>query len=112
MYTRREWLRLTAAAGTALAIHPRLLQAQDAPMITRAVPSSGEELPIIGLGSSATFSRVARSDDVSALRGVLTARGGAAAGRSRGGYGFRPIPAGRSVVTNEIVDGIRDDLGV
>lgn len=72
MYTRREWLKLTAAAGTALAIHPRLLQAQDAPMITRAVPSTGEELPIIGLGSSATFSRVARSDDVSALRGVLT----------------------------------------
>ena len=72
MYTRREWLRLTAAAGTALAIHPRWLQAQDAPMITRAVPSTGEELPIIGLGSSATFSRVARSEDVSALRGVLT----------------------------------------
>ncbi|MDD9999934.1 MAG: aldo/keto reductase [Rhodospirillaceae bacterium] len=73
MYTRREWLKLTAAAGTALAIHPRLLQAQDAPMITRAVPSTGEELPIIGLGSSATFSSVARSDDVTALRGVLTA---------------------------------------
>ena len=46
------------------------------------------------------------------LRGVLPARGGAAAGRSRGRYGFRPIPAGGSVVTNEIVDGIRDDLGV
>lgn len=73
MYTRREWLKLTAAAGTALAIPPRLLQAQDAPMITRAVPSTGEELPIIGLGSSATFSRVARSDDVTALRGVFTA---------------------------------------
>lgn len=73
MYTRRDWLRLTAAAGTALAIHPRFLQAQDAPMITRAVPSTGEALPIIGLGSSATFSRVARSDDVSALRSVLTA---------------------------------------
>ncbi len=72
MYTRREWLRLTAAAGTALAIHPRWLRAQDAPMITRAIPSTGEELPIIGLGSSATFSRVARSEDVSALRGVLT----------------------------------------
>ena len=73
MYTRREWLKLTAAAGTALAIHPRMLQAQDAPMITRAVPSTGEELPIIGLGSSATFSSVARSDDVTALRNVLTA---------------------------------------
>ena len=73
MYTRREWLKLTAAAGTALAIPPRLSQAQDAPMIARAVPSTGEELPIIGLGSSATFSSVARGDDVTALRGVLTA---------------------------------------
>ena len=72
MYTRREWLKLTAAAGTALAINPRMLQAQDAPMITRAIPSTGEELPIIGLGSSATFSSVARSDDVTALRNVLT----------------------------------------
>lgn len=72
MYTRREWLKLTVAVGTALAIHPRLLRAQDAPMIARAVPSTGEELPIIGLGSSATFSSVARSDDVTALRNVLT----------------------------------------
>ena len=46
------------------------------------------------------------------LRGALPARGGAAAGRSRGRYGFRPIPAGGTVVTDEIVDGIRDDLGV
>ncbi len=73
MHTRRDWLKYTAAAGTALAVNPRLLRAQDAPMITRAIPSTGEELPIIGLGSSATFSSVARSDDVSALRGVLTA---------------------------------------
>ena len=68
MHTRRDWLKYTAAAGTALAVNPRLLRAQDAPMITRAIPSTGEELPIIGLGSSATFSSVARSDDVSALR--------------------------------------------
>ena len=27
-------------------------------------------------------------------------------------YGFRPIPAGGAVVTNEVVDKIRDDLGV
>ncbi len=40
-------------------------------LITRAIPSSGEELPIVGLGSSATFRRVAGGDDVSALREVL-----------------------------------------
>lgn len=39
--------------------------------MTRAVPGTGEQLPIVGLGSSATFSRVARSEDLSALREVL-----------------------------------------
>ena len=102
MYTRREWLKLTAAAGTALAIHPRLLQAQDAPMITRAIPSTGEELPIIGLGSSATFSSVARSDDVTALRNVLTALldNGGSLFDTAPGYGASEEVAG--AIVNEI----------
>jgi aryl-alcohol dehydrogenase-like predicted oxidoreductase len=40
-------------------------------LMTRRVPSSGEALPVIGLGSSATFSQVARSEDVAALREVM-----------------------------------------
>jgi aryl-alcohol dehydrogenase-like predicted oxidoreductase len=72
MVNRREWLGLTIGAGAALALDPRLLRAlQQQPMIMRAVPSSGEQLPVVGLGSSATFSQVARSEDVSALREVL-----------------------------------------
>ena len=107
MYTRREWLKLTAAAGTALAIHPRLLQAQDAPMITRAVPSTGEELPIIGLGSSATFSSVARSDDVTALRNVLTTLldNGGTLFDTAPGYGASEEVAG--AIINEIDAGDR-----
>lgn len=47
------------------------------------------------------------------LRGALAARcSGAAAGRSRERYGFRPIPAGGAVATNEVVNRIRDGLGV
>ncbi len=47
------------------------------------------------------------------LRGALPARGGGATdGRPRERYGFRPIPAGGAVVTDEVVNGIRDDLGV
>ncbi len=47
------------------------------------------------------------------LRSALPARGGgAAAGRPRERYGFRPIPAGGAVVTDEIVNEIRNDLGV
>jgi aryl-alcohol dehydrogenase-like predicted oxidoreductase len=40
-------------------------------MIRRAIPSSGEKIPMMGLGSSATFSRLAGSGDVSVLREVL-----------------------------------------
>ena len=40
-------------------------------LLTRPIPRSGEELPIVGLGSSATFSQVARSEDISALRAVM-----------------------------------------
>ena len=99
MYTRREWLNYSAAAGAALAIGPRVLQAQDAPMIMRAVPSTGEALPIIGLGSSATFSSAARTEDVSALRGVLATlldRGGSVFDTAPG-YGASEEVAGRII---------------
>ena len=72
MFTRRDWLRSTAAAGAVLSLNPRILRAlRGQELITRAVPSSGEELPVIGLGSSATFRRVAGTEDVSALQEVL-----------------------------------------
>lgn len=72
MLTRREWLNLTLGTSAALAFDRAYLSAQQ-PIITRAIPSSGEQLPIVGLGSSATFSQVARSEDVTALRDVLKA---------------------------------------
>ena len=70
MLTRRDWLSLTLGTGAALALDRASLLAQQ-PLLTRAIPSSGEKLPLVGLGSSATFSQVARSEDVSALREVL-----------------------------------------
>ncbi|HRO26231.1 MAG TPA: aldo/keto reductase, partial [Luteimonas sp.] len=51
----------------------RVFAADAAPLLTRAIPSTGESLPLVGLGSSATFSQVARSEDVSALGEVLRA---------------------------------------
>ena len=72
MITRRDCLKYSALAGAILTLRPGFLNAlQNGDLITRAIPSSGEKLPIVGLGSSATFSRAARSDDVSALREVL-----------------------------------------
>lgn len=79
MLSRRDWFGVTLGAGASLALSPRLLKAletqaralQPGALLKRAIPSSGEMLPVIGLGSSATFSSVARSEDVSALRDVL-----------------------------------------
>lgn len=75
MITRRQYLKLSLAAGAAMAFPGRLLGATASPgeLIMRAIPSSGELVPAVGLGSSATFAQVARSEDVSALRDVLAA---------------------------------------
>ncbi|MDO5505414.1 MAG: aldo/keto reductase [Pseudoxanthomonas suwonensis] len=74
MITRRTCLKAALAAGVTLALDPKLAFANaDAPLplITRKVPGSGEELPVIGLGSSATFSRLAGGEEHGALADVL-----------------------------------------
>jgi len=72
MLTRREYLRNSTLIAAASALPTGLLRAfESGNLITRAIPKTGEELPIVGLGSSATFRSVAQSDDVSALTGVI-----------------------------------------
>lgn len=69
---RRRLLGLTLGAGAALTLGPRLADAAaQASLQYRAIPSSRELIPAIGLGSSATFRTVAQSEDVTALREVL-----------------------------------------
>ena len=72
MLTRREYLKNAALLGAACAVPDALAQTlKPDELITRAIPGTGERLPVVGLGSSATFREVAQSDDVSALRNVL-----------------------------------------
>jgi aryl-alcohol dehydrogenase-like predicted oxidoreductase len=71
MVTRRDALLLTAGAAYACAIAPWARGTEAPQLITRAIPSTGERLPVVGLGSSATFSQVARTEDVASLRAVL-----------------------------------------
>jgi diketogulonate reductase-like aldo/keto reductase len=52
--TRRNVLASLAAAGGAALLRPPLLLAQSAPL-TKPIPSTGETLPLIGLGSWITF---------------------------------------------------------
>ena len=100
MTTRRDYLKYSALAAAALAVQSGLLKAlEHGKLITRAVPSSGEKLPIVGLGGAATFSRVARSDDVSALRDVLSVlfENGGSVFDTAPGYGASEEVAGKIV---------------
>ncbi|HXH24750.1 MAG TPA: aldo/keto reductase [Vicinamibacterales bacterium] len=96
MLTRRDFITLTSGAGAALLFERLALLAQQ-PLITRAIPSTGERLPIVGLGSSATFAQVARAADVSALRDVFKTLvdGGGRVFDTAPGYGASEEVAGR-----------------
>lgn len=78
---RRTWLKTAAGAGAAVGmpVWAKVSLAQTSQqtssgtgsIIMRAIPSTGERLPIIGLGSSATFAQVARQEDHDALKAVM-----------------------------------------
>ena len=69
---RRTAVKLLAAATAAAALAPSGVSADEArTMTTRKVPSSGEEIPVIGMGSSDTFDVGDDSASRDGLRGVL-----------------------------------------
>jgi diketogulonate reductase-like aldo/keto reductase len=78
LLTRRTFLGSLAAAGAAAFVHPASGLAQAAPL-TKPIPSTGEALPLVGLGSSITFNvgddLVARDGCAEVMR-VFFAAGG------------------------------------
>jgi aryl-alcohol dehydrogenase-like predicted oxidoreductase len=75
MISRRDYLKLcmTVGAGSLFAPGPLWAKEQSDALITRPIPSSGEQLPVVGLGSSATFSNAAEDGDVDVLKQVFRA---------------------------------------
>ena len=107
MMTRRELLKNTAVAGSAMALVPQLLRAQSGDaIIRRAIPKTGEELPMIGLGSSATFSSLARNEDAAALREVLRAL------IDNGGTVFDTAPGYGGGSAEQVAGELVNELGV
>lgn len=53
--TRRTLLTSVATAGAASVLRPLAPTAARSPLLTRPIPSSGEALPVVGLGSWITF---------------------------------------------------------
>lgn len=100
MLTRRDYLKYSAMAGAACAVPSSVLAAiESGSIIKRAIPKSGEEIPVVGLGSSATFRTVAQSEDVTALQEVLTTlvENGGSVFDTAPGYGASEEVAGRIV---------------
>jgi diketogulonate reductase-like aldo/keto reductase len=71
MPSRRHFIASSVAAATALALLPRRALANPAAQATRAIPSSGEMLPVIGMGTSGSFEVGADASARSALAEVL-----------------------------------------
>ena len=74
MINRREFLGLTAGAGASLALTPELLRAfeqQGGKLMQRAIPSSGEMLPVVSFGARPVVSADARTADVPAIKEIL-----------------------------------------
>ena len=72
MLTRRAF---NGAAGTLLALStlPLSTLGKDLPVIRKPIPSSGETIPVIGMGTSRTFDAGADAETVARLGDVLSA---------------------------------------
>lgn len=79
MIDRRTLLRALMAVGASPLLSSALVRATPKPLLTRAVPSSGEALPVIGLGSWITFNvgkdPVARDACTEVMRNFFAAGG-------------------------------------
>jgi len=109
MLTRRDYLKNSALVAAASALPGGLLRAfESSDLITRAIPKTGEKLPIVGLGSSATFRSVAQSADISALTEVfqtLVENGGTVFDTAPG-YGASEEVAGQIVQDLGLTDNV------
>jgi diketogulonate reductase-like aldo/keto reductase len=87
-----------------LALVPRWLRASASGLLTRAIPSTGERLPVIGLGSSASFQHSANRGELQGLTEVLNLMSdqGAKVFDTAPSYGASEAVAGR----------IAKDLGI
>lgn len=72
MSTRRDFLSSTALAAAAAVLAPRLALARTEALAARSIPSSGEALPVIGMGTSGSFEVGADATARVALTEVLT----------------------------------------
>lgn len=108
MPSRRRFLQHSASLATVAGLMPWLPSAAFAatPLLQRAIPSSGEMLPAIGLGTSRTHDVGMSEDELKPLRGVLRAliNGGASLVDTAPSYGRAEAVCGALAAESDMRD--------
>jgi diketogulonate reductase-like aldo/keto reductase len=68
---RRNLIKALLALGASAQMLPGLLSAAEQNTITKPIPSSGEQLPVIGVGSARTFDALGDAEMMQRLQSVL-----------------------------------------
>ena len=71
--SRRDMLKLTAGASAAMAFGRLPAFARSSEILTRPIPSTGERVPVVGLGTARTFNVGTSEEELAPLRDVLKA---------------------------------------
>ena len=69
--SRREMCKLGVGLGALALLPERLLSAQQAPLIQRPIPSTGETIPVVGIGTARRYDVGPSADDRAPLKEVL-----------------------------------------
>src|SRR6201981_3472428 len=106
--SRRDFLKTTAGIGAAMLLPQNFATAQSEPLLQKKIPSSGEMIPIIGLGTARRYEEVKTEQEKITLRETIL---------KFKEVGLKVIDSSPSygtaeAVVGEIVDGlkIRDSL--
>jgi len=70
---RRNFLKLMAGLAGGYCLHPGFVFAQNRAPITKAIASTGEQIPVIGMGTSRTFNAAGDPATIATLAEVLGA---------------------------------------
>lgn len=70
-FSRRDFIQMSATLTAVASLSPLLPAFAAARLLTRKIPGSGEDLPVIGLGTSRTFDIDVASDEMSAALEVV-----------------------------------------
>jgi len=68
---RREFFKTSLGAGAVLLISPATLLAQEAPLLQKKIPSSGESIPIIGIGTARRYEEIGSETEKAPLRETI-----------------------------------------